>query len=228
MYIYVYICIYMYIYVYIYIYLCIYTYLCICMYIHIYICIDMYMYTYVYTCIYVKALYRVFLTHSNTVQHNTTHCSPKSCTALHHEEQSKPTFATLQHTATHCNTLKHSATHCHALQHTTHHAAALCCTIRSEEGHCKPAFASRCNHKSFSYYVTRRTRPDAFKCVAVCHSVLQRVAACCSHLCFALQALELFILSDMTYSSVLQCVAVCCSVLQGVAVCFMTQYVAMC
>jgi len=39
------------------------------------------------------------MTHSNTLQHTATHCN-----TLQHN--------TLQHTATHCNTLQHTATHC--------------------------------------------------------------------------------------------------------------------
>jgi len=60
--------------------------------------------------------------------HTATHCNTRQHPCI-----------TLQHTATHCNTLQHTATHCNTLQHTaTHcntrqHAATHCTTLRSEE-----------------------------------------------------------------------------------------------
>jgi len=45
-----------------------------------------------------------------TLQHAATHCN---------------TLHTVQHTATHCNTLQHTATHCNTLQHTATHCNTL-------------------------------------------------------------------------------------------------------
>jgi len=58
---------------------------------------------------------------------------------------------------------------------------------------------------------------STLQCVAVCCSVLQCVAVCCS----VLQSAYLVVMDDrksVSTSSVLQCVAVCCSALQCVAV----------
>jgi len=61
------------------------------------------------------------------------------------------------------------------------------------------------------------------QCVAVCGSVLQYVAVCCSLVqcvavcCIVLQCVAVFC-SVLQYGSMLQCLAVCCSVLQCVSV----------
>jgi len=67
-----------------------------------------------------------------------------------------PSFRSLQHTATHCNTLQHTATHCNTLQHTATH-----CNTLSNKG---------LNHVEFCIPIIM------ILCVAVCCSVLQCVA----------------------------------------------------
>jgi len=49
----------------------------------------------------------------SSVQHTATHCNTLQHSAAH--------CKTLQHTAAHCNTLQHTATHCNILQHTAAH-----------------------------------------------------------------------------------------------------------
>ena len=67
-------------------------------------------------------------THCSTPQYTATHCSTLQHTVAHwvfdvfawavsHES--------IQHTATHCNTLQHTATHCNTLQHTAAHCNTL-------------------------------------------------------------------------------------------------------
>jgi len=69
----------------------------------------------------------------------------------------------LQHTATHCNTLQHTATHCNTLQHTCHLAACITAT------HCNMWYV----------YAIVLAYHD-FHPTWVCCSVLQCVAVCCS------------------------------------------------
>ena len=55
----------------------------------------------------------------NTLQHTATHCNTlQPHTYTSPCERYAPHCHTLQHTATHCNTLQHTATHCNTLQHT--------------------------------------------------------------------------------------------------------------
>jgi len=77
-------------------------------------------------------------THCNTLQHTAAHCSTSRRNSTSrgfwvHILKSPVTIEyaiwigykadcnTLQHTATHCNTLQHTATHCNTLQHTATH-----------------------------------------------------------------------------------------------------------
>ena len=74
-------------------------------------------------------------THCNTLQHSATHCNVLQHTATHCNTQGRWLSSvlqcvamccrvlplTLQHTATHSNTLQHTATHCNTLQHTATH-----------------------------------------------------------------------------------------------------------
>jgi len=59
------------------------------------------------------------------------------CTATH--------YSTLQHTATHCNTMQHAAaTHCNTLQHTVHHTATHtlhCNALQHMAAHCNTCTA---------------------------------------------------------------------------------------
>ena len=59
-----------------------------------------------------------------TLQHTATHCNTLQHTATH--------CSILQHTATHCSTLQHTAAHCNTLQHT----AAHCNTLQHTAAHC--------------------------------------------------------------------------------------------
>jgi len=62
-----------------------------------------------------------------TLQHTATHCDTLQthCNTL---QQTATHCKTLQNTATHCNALQHTATHCYTLQHTALH----CNTLRGE------------------------------------------------------------------------------------------------
>ena len=81
----------------------------------------------------------LYKTQYNTLQHTATHCN---------------TLHSLQHTATHCNTLQHTATHCISLQHTAtifhalqHNDATHCSTLQHTATHCNTLqhTATRCN-----------------------------------------------------------------------------------
>ena len=65
-----------------------------------------------------------------SLQHIATHCNTLHHTATH--------CNTLQHTATHCNTLQHTATHCNTLQHTARH----CNTLQHTATHCNTGHMS--------------------------------------------------------------------------------------
>jgi len=97
-----------------------------------------------------------------TVQHTATHCDTLQQTATQ--------GTTLQHTATYCNTLQHTATRCTTLQHTAH-----CNTHHETEGN--RAIRSTTNwHQRHCVCI----RCSVLQCVAVCCSVLHCVAVCCS------------------------------------------------
>ena len=75
---------------------CIYTYICICTYMYIYVYIYIYIYIYTYMYISVYAFQRITLQCTTCAVPHTQGVSSKGC---HH---------TLQHTATHCNTMQHT------------------------------------------------------------------------------------------------------------------------
>jgi len=62
----------------------------------------------------------------------TRQCNSTCCSTLQHTATHCNTLSTLQHTAAHCNTLQHTATHCSTLQHT----AAYCSTLQHTAAHC--------------------------------------------------------------------------------------------
>ena len=101
----VYVCIYIYISIYIYTYIQLYTYIYICMHIHIYTYIYIYLYIYIYICIFIYI----------------SICMYVRMYIIINRPLYKSIFGTLQHKATHCNTLHHTATHGISLQpqHTT-------------------------------------------------------------------------------------------------------------
>ena len=117
-------------------------------------------------------------THWNTLQYTARHCN----TLLSFYKN-----RTLQHVATHCNTLQHTATHCITLQHTATH----CNTLQHTAAHEKEDLQISHIYIRDAMSLAIAVCCIVLQCVAVCCSVLQCVAACCS---------------------VLQCVAVCCSV----------------
>jgi len=57
-------------------------------------------------------------TTTHTATHCNTHCNTLYSIRTMGHESERPFSNTLQHTATHCNTLQHTATHCNTLQHT--------------------------------------------------------------------------------------------------------------
>ena len=133
-----------------------------------------------------------------TLQHSATHCNSLQLTAHTHTV----VFADDEHAgdATHCDTLQRAATHCNSLQLTAHKYSLV---LVDDEDASGSAEKEECL--------------DLFMCVAVCYSVLQRVAACCRVLqCIQhrTQAIVRRERSVLTYSCVLQRNAVCCGVLQ--------------
>ena len=89
----------------------------------------------------------------DTLPHTDTHCNKlqhtKSLYLLAHLlgfHQMISLQHTLQHTATHCNTLQHTATHCSTLQHTGHcntlqHTAIHCNTVQHSPMNCDTLLA---------------------------------------------------------------------------------------
>ena len=159
------------------------------------------------------------------MQHTATYCNilhqvAIECNRMQHDatriQSLMPTRfpsvvgSSLQHTATHCNTLQHTAT-----QYTTlHHTAPHYITLRHTAPHCNTTLTSDAN----TFLKDRELIINGeLEDVAVCCSVLQCVAMYRSVLqCVAVYGSVLQCVA--MYRSVLQCVAVCCSVLQCVAV----------
>ena len=108
-----------------------------------------------------------------------------------------PAFsASMQHIATHCNTLQHTATHCNTLQYT----ATPCNTLQHLTRHCN----------TLSYTTTH-----VILCLKICWEFYTETwVASCSH-CNTLQhtATHCNTLQHIATHCVLRCVAVCCSVL---------------
>jgi len=137
---------------------------------------------------------------------------------------------TLQHTATHCNTLQHT---CSVLQNVIKQSECrhyilhrVMCSTTSllyaggravspsqvgvswvPECHYHILHRAMCNTTPLLYAV--------LQCVAVCCSVLQCVAVCCSVLQCVAVCCSVYRVRDVQYDTSIVCsVAVCCSVLQ--------------
>ena len=132
--------------------------------------------------------------HSRTLQHTATHCNTLERTVSDSLAiiKTQRCSRTLQHTARRCNTLQHTATHC--LRH-----AAIIKTQRRSRTHCNTLqhTATHCNTLSLTHWSASR-RSVALASVRCVRLVGEAHAA---------------------LKSVLQCVAVRCSVLQRVAEC---------
>jgi len=123
----------------------------------------------------------------NALQHTTAHCNTLQYTVKHRKDTQQytsthycntlPTWppllkfwfvsgmCTLQHTATHCNTLQHTATHCNTLQHITMH----CNTSK--------------RHTATHYYVALSTWPPPLNsCFVSGMCTLQHIATHCTPL----------------------------------------------
>ena len=151
-------------------------------------------------------IYMVTATHCNTLQH-TAPCLP----ANHIQSTDS-----LQHTATHCNTLQHTATHCNTLQHSATH----CNTLQHSATHCN----------TLQYTVTRCTMSCSeshtiYRLTATHCNTLQHTATHCNTLHHVLQRITYNLQTragqkldrndkEENQCSVLQCRAVCCSFLQ--------------
>jgi len=119
-----------------------------------------------------------------------------------------------------CNTLQHTATHCNTLRH------AVCCSVLQCVAMLQGATgAISASNNGVHNKVTSAVCCSVLQRVAVCCSVLQCAAVCCNVLvCVAVchrhnQRLYPRRWHRSHASTMLQCVAVCCSVLQCVAVC---------
>jgi len=157
-------------------------------YIHMYTNIYTYVYTYIRICIYTECYYMhlLYILQSaepqpicKTLQHTaTTHCNNtlQQHTAPHCNEPSILPLAQpprqVEKQDKRCNTLQHAATHCNTLQHThsntLQHAATHCNTLQHTH-------SNTLQHTATSPGCCR-----VLQCVAVCCSVLHCVAACCS------------------------------------------------
>jgi len=150
-------------------------------------------------------------TYSITLQHTATHCNTINvCAPIRTYVLPREQSNTLPHTAAHSNALQHTATHCNKLQHIKH--TCICTHIRtSTESNQGPSNTPWTSHMS------ALCEFSVLQCVAVCCSVLQCVAVCCS------------VLKSTEHLICQPCVnAVCCSVLQCVAVNWTSHMSALC
>ena len=95
-----------------------------------------------------------------TLQHTATHCNTLQRTATSPRAYRLCEFVTLFYTALHCNTLQHTATHCSTLQHT----AAHCRTLQNTAAHCRTLqhTAAHCNTMQRTTTLPRACRLRAF------------------------------------------------------------------
>jgi len=105
--------------------------------------------------------------HCNTPQHTATHCNTLTQHTATHSRTSIESLVftcahcnTPQHTATHCNTLQHTATHRNTLQHTATHSrtsieslvftCAHCNTLQRTATHCNTLTQHTATHSRTS------------------------------------------------------------------------------
>jgi len=108
------------------------------------------------------------------------------------------------YTYSHCSTLQHAAIHCNTLQ------------VHCLKSHLYGNFIIWLYRiETFSKLICISHVVEWIeRCVAVCYSLLQRTAVCCSMILIVSRVTEL-----IERRSLLQSIAVCCSLLQSVAVC---------
>jgi len=137
----------------------------------------------------------VTASHYNTLQHAATHCN-----TLQYQPHSKGQELCKwgrEVTATYCNTLEYTATHCNTLQHTATHCMTLEHTATSA---------------AFKKATILEVR-DGGNCNTLQHTTTQHTATPCN---IRQHAAIHYTISRMC-CTVLKCVAVCCSALLCVA-----------
>jgi len=106
-------------------------------------------------------------------------------------------------TLTRCNTVQHTATHCNTLLQHAEHAATRCNTLQctAQRQACVPIAGSAAAEASLHCVAVCCT---VLRCVAVCCSVLQCAAVCCSVLqCAAVLLRPLCTCRQISYISYL-------------------------
>jgi len=78
------------------------------------------------------------------------------------------TDATLQHTATHCNTLQHTSAHCNTLPHSTTHTATHCNTLQHTATHCNTVIMQCGFCGVLCVIISPRESDYVMDCVASC------------------------------------------------------------
>jgi len=130
----------------------------------------------------------------------------------------------------HCITLQHTATHCNTLQQADQlwqDTACVVCVPQHPRQSAGCAQVLQCVAVCCSVLQCAAGCCSVLQCVAVCCSVLQCVAVCCSVLqCVAMCCRVLQCVA--VCCSVLQCIAVCCSVLQCVVILFECTHIMFC
>jgi len=114
---------------------------------------------------------------SGSMQHTATHCNTLQHITTH--------CNTLQHTATHCNTLQHTATHCN----TQHRTSTNCKTLRHTATHYNTLHQTHCCHtRTHTHLITIiHTQPIPTHCNTLQHTTthcntLQHTATHCNTL----------------------------------------------
>jgi len=103
-----------------------------------------------------------------------THDITYSCTTLQHTATHRNT---LQHIATHCNTLQHTATHRNTLQHIARHCSTHMISHMVSHTHvlmccrCVADITSHTHDITYTYTTRGHTRVEHIKC----HTHLQRM-----------------------------------------------------
>ena len=104
-------------------------------------------------------------THNNTLQHTATHCNTMQ------------THVIWQHTAIHCKSLQRTATHCNTLQHTAIHCNTLQVSATQQQH-----TATHCNSRYFLLQTRNKASCNTLQQTATHCNTLQHTATPCNTL----------------------------------------------
>jgi len=123
-------------------------------------------------------------THYNTLQHTATHCNTlqQQTATRWFHKTPRKRYPSSRHTAAHCNTLQHISAHCSTLQHT----AARCSTLQHKATQCNTVQHGATHYNTLQHTATHIAPHTATHCNTHCNALQHTPKECTSFSFFIL------------------------------------------